>query len=338
MSSKRRRAQRGRSVSTGEMEFRPVKLTAQEQQEHADYAEMVRLMGTKRRPQDVPLFRKCYIINLNRRESDLEQRVHPLTALVTDPKLIEADQQRDLRAREALKHNDTVLYFAGGKFCDLIEATDNPDVTDLSVLRRIGNHTAMVLYERNIYTGYEGDALVAVTVTLLENMLDGIPRLLGSVIHEDNSISTFMYRFEELDEDLATVAWGTGVQERIESDITNEERLISNTLCLLAQQSVFTQTEWKHYPKAVATAAARERRKLPSVNVLGLTRHVQKDLDEHHEAARIERDFCWPVRGHFRKQAYGPDRSMRKLKFIRPHIKGNLEGPLIARPQVHAAK
>jgi hypothetical protein len=320
------------------MEFLPVKLTAAEQQEHADYAEMIRLFGVKRRPQDVPLFRKCYMINLNRREGDLEQRAHPLATLPQYKEQIEADQQRDLRVRAAIKGNDTVLYFAGGKFCDLIEATDSPDVTDISVLRRIGNHTAMVLYERNIYTGYEGDALVAVTVTLLETQLDGVPRLMGSVIHEDNSISTFMYRFEELDDGLATVAWGSGVQERIESDITNEERLISNTLGLLAQQSVFTVTEWKHYPRAVVSAAARERRKLPSINVLGLARHVQKDLDDHHEAIRIERDFCWPVRGHFRKQAYGPDRSMRKLKYIRPHVKGNLEGPLIARPQVHAAK
>jgi hypothetical protein len=117
-----------------------------------------------------------------------------------------------------------------------------------------------------------------------------------------------------------------------------EGHLISNTLALLAQQSVFTVTEWKHYPKAAVTAASKERRKLPPINVLGLTRYVQKDLDEHHEARHIERDFCWPVRGHFRMQAYGPERKLRRLKLVRPHIKGNLEGPLISRPQVHAAK
>lgn len=344
MSSKRRGKQRARNVSTGRRAGTgeelygpiPAKLTPKEQQEHADYWEILRLLKGKRRPEHVPLFRKYYAVNLNRNEADLEKRHHKNTTPV-DQVALHLDALRDMAVRSMILGSDTVMYFAGEKFCDLLEAIDAPPVTDLSVLRRIGNHTAMVLYSRNVSTGNEGDSLVAMSVTINHMHLDGIPRILGSVIHEDNSISTFMYQYEEHDEDLATVAWSTGAQERI-GDLSTEEKLISNTLALLAQQSVFTVEEWKHYPRAVVTAAAKDKRKLPPVNVLGLTKYVQKDLDEHHAATRIERDFCWPVRGHYRMQAHGPERKMRKLKLIRPHVKGNLDGPLIARAQVHAAK
>lgn len=338
MSSKRRRKQRARSISTGQGVQHPdvVRLSPQEQQEHADYWQIIRLLKGKRRPEHVPLFRKYYAKNLNRHENDLE-RVHHKNTRPVDAEVLALDAQRDLYVRSMILGSDTVMYFAGEKFCDLLEATDSPPVTDISVLRRIGNHTALVLYARNVSTGNEGDSLVAVSVVINDLHLDGHPRILGSIIHEDNSISTFMYKFSELDEGLATVEWSTGIQERT-GDLSTEEKLISNTMGLLAQQSVFTVEEWKHYPKSAVAAAARARRRLPPVNVLGIARHVQKDLDDHQAATHIERDFCWPVRGHFKMQPHGPERSLRKLKYIRPHVKGNLDGPLIARPQVHAAK
>lgn len=36
----------------------------------------------------------------------------------------------------------------------------------------------------------------------------------------------------------------------------------------------------------------------------------------------------WWVKGHWRRQAYGPQRSLRKLIYIHPHISGNINAPL----------
>src|SRR4029077_20561323 len=118
--------------------------------ESAGYAEAIRLLRGRRRPEHVPFFRKFYLINLNRHAGDADLRKHARAVYPADESAVEQEIQRDLRSRAALRGADTVLYFAGEKFCDLIEATDNPPVTDISVLRKIGNHTAMVLYARNI--------------------------------------------------------------------------------------------------------------------------------------------------------------------------------------------
>ena len=36
----------------------------------------------------------------------------------------------------------------------------------------------------------------------------------------------------------------------------------------------------------------------------------------------------WWVKGHWRRQPYGPGRSLRKLIYIHPHISGNINAPL----------
>jgi hypothetical protein len=44
----------------------------------------------------------------------------------------------------------------------------------------------------------------------------------------------------------------------------------------------------------------------------------------------------WLVRGHWRNQAHGPARSMRTLKWIEPHWKGEPDAPVVERPHVIA--
>lgn len=40
------------------------------------------------------------------------------------------------------------------------------------------------------------------------------------------------------------------------------------------------------------------------------------------------------VRGHYRNQAHGPDRSLRKVLWIQPHWKGDDDAPVLVRPRV----
>ncbi len=305
-------------------------------------AETRRRLRGPRRPVDVPHL-KDYLEDCLRGSSPDEylqvqhQRVRPLLLPpAAARRLATAHANRDQRMCAELRHPDTYLAFAGPEFCDLIAATDNPAAVDLSALHRVGNHTLFITYARNIETGTPDDALVALAVHCSAAFSDGLPRLLAAVAHADDSISTFLYPYTEIGPHLAEVEWGAGLQLRT-TDLTTEQRLISNTLGLIGRPQVHTETPWRHYTKADRTAAKAARRKLPPVAVLGLNRRTQDGLDGHHRAASPagQRDGWWPVRGHFRLQAFGPGRTQRRLVYIAPTTKGNLNGPLIGRPQVH---
>jgi hypothetical protein len=323
------------------------KLTPEQQQENADIHLLEKLLKGRRWPEHVPLFHKAYLKNMGQGAESVREHRHPETRkFLTEEDeewILELDANRDLYLYHQLTKLDTKFFFAGPEFCDLVEATDAPALVDISVLRKIGNHTGMVLFARNIYTEKPGDALIGMVLSIAgtDVMSDGVPRLIGSVFHEDNSFSTFSYSFYHLeDDDLVQVGWDNGINERAMTEIESkrEHQLLTNTLAFLALESVVTQTPWNHYPKAVKARAKAKRRKLPEINVLTLGRRVQQSLDEHQDVkakGKKEWDHCWPVKGYFREQRVGPGRKQRRRTYVHPCVRGNLEGPLIARTQVH---
>lgn len=64
----------------------------------------------------------------------------------------------------------------------------------------------------------------------------------------------------------------------------------------------------------------------PQVTVITLRR--PENPHRHDEEGHVEWQHHWVVRGHPRWQAYGPGRSERKLIWINPHVRGNLDAPL----------
>lgn len=76
-----------------------------------------------------------------------------------------------------------------------------------------------------------------------------------------------------------------------------------------------------------ATKRRMERMKIPpKVTVITLRRPVNPHRPD--EEGHIEWQHHWIVRGHPRWQPYGPGRQERKLIWINPHVKGNLDAPL----------
>lgn len=138
-----------------------------------------------------------------------------------------------------LRHPDTYLAFAGPEFCDLIAATDNPPVVDLSVLSTIGNHTALIAFARNLDTGFPGDALVAIVVQCGVRIRDGRTWLAAAILHEDDSLPSFLYPYTEIGPNLAQVHWDIG-NRPLMTDLNSERRLVANTLGLLAHRSIYT--------------------------------------------------------------------------------------------------
>jgi hypothetical protein len=76
-----------------------------------------------------------------------------------------------------------------------------------------------------------------------------------------------------------------------------------------------------------ATKRRMTRMKIPpAVTVITLRR--PDNPHRHDEDGHVEWNHHWLVRGHPRWQAYGPQRSERKLIWVNPHFKGNMDAPL----------
>lgn len=87
------------------------------------------------------------------------------------------------------------------------------------------------------------------------------------------------------------------------------------------------------------TAGRGERRRihrdLPGLRVLNLSTGATVARTEG--SGSVEWQRRWMVRGHWRLQPYGPQKSLRKPIWIDPYVKGPEDKPLDVRPTVWRA-
>lgn len=62
---------------------------------------------------------------------------------------------------------------------------------------------------------------------------------------------------------------------------------------------------------------------------------VREQEDSGGGGSGREYECRWIVRGHYRQQPYGPNRSMRRKQWIPPHVAGPADKPLRLKPTVH---
>ncbi len=91
-------------------------------------------------------------------------------------------------------------------------------------------------------------------------------------------------------------------------------------------------------PADNATLRAYHRQQLPDpeITVIDLRRQYVPDLSDP-DAERSGRRYRhrWVVSGHWRDQAYGPDRSLRRQTWIPAYVKGPEGAPLLATERVN---
>jgi hypothetical protein len=127
-----------------------------------------------------------------------------------------------------------------------------------------------------------------------------------------------------VDELTATVRkqGGTNLEQRI-VPTRNLARFIYALWTVMNQPIAVLE---KHEPDR-STRRRMTRMKIPpQVTVITLRRPENPHRPD--EEGHVEWQHHWIVRGHPRWQAYGPRRSERKLIWIGPHMKGNLDAPL----------
>lgn len=99
------------------------------------------------------------------------------------------------------------------------------------------------------------------------------------------------------------------------------------TWFLLRQPGVATVTE-QPADKALTRAYKRAGRPSPSVQIVDLRRHVQAARETPDPVERRRIGVRFMVRGHWKRQAYGPKRGLRKTIYVAPFLKGPDTAPL----------
>lgn len=113
---------------------------------------------------------------------------------------------------------------------------------------------------------------------------------------------------------------------------TNVLRLV-HALWLMLNQTV-THVE-DEVPDRAARRRAERMRIPPQVTVIRLRREVSAQSRPEGES-HIEWQHRWIVRGHWRWQAYGPNRSERRRIWIHPFVKGPEGAPLKQSEKVYS--
>ncbi|BFP50048.1 hypothetical protein KCMC57_64160 (plasmid) [Kitasatospora sp. CMC57] len=89
--------------------------------------------------------------------------------------------------------------------------------------------------------------------------------------------------------------------------------------------------------KSTARAYARRQQPLPGVTIVDLRRAYVPDYREEEGADPAGRRYRhrWVVTGHWRDQAHGPDRALRRRQWIPAYVKGPDGAPLLATEKVN---
>ncbi|QQQ77405.1 hypothetical protein IOD16_02360 [Saccharothrix sp. 6-C] len=105
---------------------------------------------------------------------------------------------------------------------------------------------------------------------------------------------------------------------------------------LLMTQPGITDVEHQRLPRQQQRRAARDGYPASDVHVVRLRTHpaADRDTDGNGGGPRAY-TVRWMVRGHWRQQPHGPNRSLRRPVWINPHLKGPADAPLATTEKVY---
>lgn len=116
-----------------------------------------------------------------------------------------------------------------------------------------------------------------------------------------------------------------------------DRKVLTAFWMLMHQEGIASRTEVRP-PRQTVRRSERAGidRALSRVNVVRLRRLSPPSEPGDDDQPKREHDHRWLVSGHWRWQPVGKGRAQRRLTFVRPHIKGPDDKPLVVREKVNA--
>lgn len=128
-----------------------------------------------------------------------------------------------------------------------------------------------------------------------------------------------------------------GMPDATVASMVEDRKVLAAFWTLIHQQGIASRTvrepQRQQARRGERAGVARELAKVQVVTLRKLERTDSAPGDEH--AAR-EWSHRWLVSGHWRWQPHGPGRSLRRLTYVRPHVKGPADKPLHVPDRVNA--
>ncbi|MFJ1542278.1 hypothetical protein ACIODS_27445 [Micromonospora chalcea] len=137
---------------------------------------------------------------------------------------------------------------------------------------------------------------------------------------------------------LAPVHTGTGLVYGQNHDTeTDDTRKILTALIATWILTTQPDAEITDTPadKSTRKAYQRAKRPAPVVRLVSLRRKQQSRTEDTTTGRTRTYTRRWWVAGFFREQPYGPGRALRRRTYVRPHIKGPADAPLILTDKVN---
>lgn len=116
-----------------------------------------------------------------------------------------------------------------------------------------------------------------------------------------------------------------------------EDRRWMACLWLLASQRRVSEHSKVFLPRYIVRRSQRAGLGA-DVKLLDVRRSVTTSEDGDHDPQHVEWSHRWLVRPHWRQQAYGPGRTLRRPVFVPPHVKGPADKPLVVKPSVNVIR
>lgn len=119
----------------------------------------------------------------------------------------------------------------------------------------------------------------------------------------------------------------------VQVDIVHDRQLLI-AFCVLANDRLLADVAEEPPPRHVARRS--QRAGLPSTVRVTYLRQSERPAGHGSEAGPVAWSHRWLVSGHWKRQVCGPGLKERKLIWVRPHVKGPGDKPLVVKETVRA--
>jgi len=260
----------------------------------------------------------------------------PLWEAIDLLSFIHSDFQHPTAIRQGLR--EATLWWVGADCCDLLEqvAPSMPPIhltTDL-----VPDVDGFVCFERPMSGSHGQLPGVEVTFDLVQwqpTIIQGLASLSmipWRLYTDANTLVSPMGR-SDWPYGFLTDQRCHGVTDLEHQSIVEDRRLVA-ALWQLTAQPTTTQTNQITADRATRRRLARRGHTPAAVRLVNLRRRTRTTTPPTSTATGREYSCQWIVRSHWRQQAYGPGRTLRKAILIDQHIRGPADKPLRVRDAV----
>lgn len=228
-----------------------------------------------------------------------------------------------------------IILFEKPKFITFVGTPGKSEPTYVSGL--MWDYRKMTIYRGNIHKDNKQNTITA-PIFWVSLVIDTPVNGLKADTMYTNNNHEFAYIVH--DNNILEPLWQQkGTYDLIDENVVD---YFAATMMLMQQREIIAEPET--YEPTVKRGKRRDPVLVPTrengekipfrISTVSLSETVRKAYAANNAGTGHKPTKSWWVKGHWRRQPYGPQSSLRKLIYIHPHISGNVSAPLDERKTI----